>query len=572
MADLILWFRDNTDVVVHESVKICTSAVNAPSSGYGLFVEMTSDHVGAETLELLRIPKKHTFDIHTLLELLFDGKQYSSNNEFQKTNHMVKSVIGALVDFEGMDGLLSESTILVCYLLLCTITREKYEFPRVLCYYLENVLLKTYVCFTPEYLDLLLKYHGQYLDSQLLNQTLKILKRFFEKELPEFKLSSAVLYQVYAAVKSRCLEIPQELDERSEDYVVNSTMVPLLDFCNHSSNPNACFDVDRKTGEVMLLLDLKKCNPNALQEVFISYAQSPELFSFFNAYGFVPPAQEFQFFNLSIERNFLFTQPVDRSNLRVFYKWLHINPVIQLLKHDGVWYINDTIEDFAFLTLAFLPDPDDLSKSCWQYDDRSYETFAYFQDQLDSPNFESQAELLKFYKDDITSRQMECKDYVELPQLAWNMRFKDDAKMLRRRVTKEQALDLALFEDPRRFAHIIDRFKACLLNYLDYRQKRLAVSTPNLSFNQLTQLEAGILQDLRNEIQQDQIMFWSDIDLEAPEILLPPLLSSIATNEEKDGPQENDLHFDLLGLSSYDPHKHTDFLQEEMDQFSQFCK
>ncbi|AQZ10771.1 CTM1 (YHR109W) [Zygosaccharomyces parabailii] len=571
MADILQWFCENTDVVVHESVKICPSAVDDPCSGYGLFVDMANEKVTGEALEVLRIPKRLTFDIHTILALLSDENQYSSKAEFQKTNKRVKTAVAPLLECEDMQEVLSESTILVYYFLLCTLLKNSYELPAVLRYYLENVILITRVGGAADFSHLLAKFYGHYLSTCLLNQTLTKIKHLFEAHVPEFELPTATLCQVYAAVKSRCLEIPQELDKKSDDFVVNSTLVPLLDFCNHSSVPNACFDIDRSTGDVLLLLDLSNCKPvEGLQEVLILYHQVAELFSFYNTYGFVPPEQEFQFFNLSIVRNFLLTQPIDKQNARLFYKWLHINPVIQLVKYENVWYINDTIEEFAYFLLAFLPDPDDFTKSCWHYDSQSYETFVRFHEQVDGPDFGSRMKLLKFYKNQIIRQEGQSKDYIKLPQLAWSMHYKNEQGKKCRRVTKDQALELAPYENAGVFDRTIQNFELFWSRYLAYRKQNLTVSTSSQSFNVLLHLEGDILNSFSTRMQQKQVIFWSDMKLSAPVYMLPPLIWNFAASEEKVTLKDEELCFDLLRLNLYEKEEHSDSCDEELKQFSHF--
>ncbi|CDK29826.1 unnamed protein product [Kuraishia capsulata CBS 1993] len=119
-------------------------------------------------------------------------------------------------------------------------------------------------------------------------------------ELSEFLISEGFettlhdLQLAVAIVRSRSLEIPVEVDENSDDYLVDVSLVPILDFVNHANNPNCVFDVDRISGDVLL-----KPKPGSLTghtglvELSIQYDTPPYNLNRFGLnYGFFPLAME----------------------------------------------------------------------------------------------------------------------------------------------------------------------------------------------------------------------------------------------------------------------------------------
>lgn len=570
MSEITQWFLKNTDSHLHTSVRVGKSALEDPASGYGVFVNLSSIGIlNADShdskIELMRIPHNVTFDVHTVFQALNNENWYSSRQAFERTEQKFKNVFADMLEFEGIAELLNESNTLVGFLLICSMIKEEFELPTILVYYLDNVLLTTTVENSSRYVELLVDYYGQYMDSYLLEMTLERFGQFFS-QIPQ-----GIVRQLFAAVGSRCLEIPQEVDEESDDFIVNSTLVPLLDFCNHSNKPNAHFDVDRKTGDVILLLDLdsNKCDgivEETWQEVFISYSPLIELFSFCRLYKFIPPADDYQFFNLSIQRGFLNRVKVSNKDLRLFYKWFKINPTLQLIEYKGQWYINDTTEEFALLLLAFLPLFNDFTKSCWYYDERNYETFAHFDQFLDNDDPADISQARKLYKREIHRQEAQECDVINLPQFAWCIRYEDDGEILRRRVEQSEALDLAPFDDPKQFELIIKRFKDFFLGYLDFRESELMnYHGDNESFGQLLRVELQVLKQLKTKINQNQVAFWSDMEKDAPMIPLSPFLYKRSIH---DMPKENlELELETLDIEPYDPKGLTDFYDEEVTKF-----
>lgn len=571
MSEVARWFLDNTDIRLHPSVKIDKSAVDDPASGYGVFVNIPKTGVSIgnkNTLELIRIPRGISFDVHTIFQLLNDKTWYSSRQQFERTEQKFKDVFAQMLQYEGMVELLNESNTLVGFFLICEMLKGDFELPSVFVYYLDNVLLKTAIGNAAKHIELLMEYYSQYVESHFLLKTLQIFEQFAHG------IPRETVCQVFAAVKSRCLEIPQELDDNSDDFVVNSTLVPLLDLCNHSNKPNSHFDVDRETGDVVLLLELDKFKPleGKWQEVFISYSPFVEIFSFHNNYGFIPSSDELQFFNVSIEREFLSRQEVGNRDLRLFCKWFKINPAVQLIGYNGKWYINDTLLDFALLLLAFLPSPDDLIKSCWYYDDANYEMFAHFHQFLNNTGFDDFPQSLRFYKHEIFQQEHQDCDFIGFPQLAWSFHYKDHGKLLRRHTESIDALELAPFEDQKQFDLAIERFKKFFVDYLGHRESMLMdYRGGSESFSQLLNIELDILQKLRDGSEQKQVEFWSDMDI--GEIEVPPLpFLSKPIKQEMQNKKDVELDLEKLSIKPYNPRDLTDFYDEELHEFLQMMQ
>lgn len=153
-------------------------------------------------------------------------------------------------------------------------------------------------------------------------------------------LPFAEAFHLHQAVKSRVLEIPYATGERyvneddevvgnADDFSTNVTLVPVLDFANHSRDNNAVFDVDRATDEVVLRL-VRAVQPQ--DEVCISYSPTNALDVFFRTYGFVPQGRgvfkwKIQDLNGTLDE----AKGTTGENYERIAKWLHIVP--QLLAH-----------------------------------------------------------------------------------------------------------------------------------------------------------------------------------------------------------------------------------------------
>lgn len=168
-------------------------------------------------------------------------------------------------------------------------------------------------------------------DSVVMLQILE--KRRVREEHEEFAglarskvLSFEAAWQLHQAVKSRVLEIPHALDD-SGDYTTSVSLVPLLDFANHSETANAVFDVDRSSNDVIL----RTTGPVAQgSEVCISYSPSLSLQLFMRTYGFMPASGVYNWVIPDID-DILATKKNHRTNYSAMAKWLHVLPHLTII-------------------------------------------------------------------------------------------------------------------------------------------------------------------------------------------------------------------------------------------------
>ncbi|QLL33174.1 hypothetical protein HG536_0E00850 [Torulaspora globosa] len=574
MSSVVDWFAKNANLKVNGALSVENSFFKGVPSGYGLFVDLASINYDPNdvTIELLRIPRLATFSLDTLLELIKDETQYSSKENMEKLHATVRAVFSQFLELDGLKSLLSETTVLVFYFTLLTLVKEEYELPKTLRFYLEDVLLQVKVDNAPMFCEQAAELYGQYSMFVALKDVLDLLEDFFKNKVSCSRSVLPLLRQVYAAISSRSLEIPDEVAENSDDFVVNTTLVPLLDFANHSNDlKNAHFDIDRQTRDVLLLLDVDRIPANATKfEIFISYSPVEDLISFIHYYGFVPSsADKCQFISLSFDRGYLREQePMPAVNLRLFYKWMQINPVVQLINFQNCWHINDSTEQFAYLLLAFMHSPDSESSSCWAYDPTCYRTFWYFQEH--SSKRKEDYISINDYKSRIASLENDDSDLIDLPQLAWSMSFQGDGLSTHRgRFPKDEALQLAPFDNERTFSNAIDLFAKFFLGYIEWRLDKLENSEPHLTsppLKQLVRLEKSVLLQLLHE---PHLYYWSDrqVDCESYDCTLRPLLDRGHRDADRNASKDV-LSLENLSLEDYHPEDFTDFLQDELKLYA----
>lgn len=139
-------------------------------------------------------------------------------------------------------------------------------------------------------------------------------------------------------------------DEKAKNptygFSVSSTIVPLVDFVNHSNDYlNAFFDVEPETGDVLLRLLNDKVLTLAQSakeevEVFIRYSDYEDTLKFAYAYGFIPRSHNVRpLFEMSIDRDFVKNYTVSSEvegvkyehDLGLLLKWLHVQPSVQFV-------------------------------------------------------------------------------------------------------------------------------------------------------------------------------------------------------------------------------------------------
>jgi hypothetical protein len=200
----------------------------------------------------------------------------------------------------------------------------------------------------------------------------------FEVEYSDF-VNDDFLKRIELSVISRLLEIPEALakveeegrhgqlnsrevidprttyaesghetaDEKKEyGFAVSSTLVPIIDFVNHSNDYlNAFFDVDPQNNDVLLrLYNEKFTNENDMPdqiELFIRYSDYEDVLKFVHAYGFIPRSHKRvrPIYEHAIDRAYLSNFKVESEidgdrydhNLGLLLKWLRVQPSIQFV-------------------------------------------------------------------------------------------------------------------------------------------------------------------------------------------------------------------------------------------------
>lgn len=299
-------WRVNLGININPNIKI----KNTKDRGIGVFYKIDDEDIDDnERIELIRIPHLSTYNIYTLKTLVNE----KLNKDDQKVIKRCLSII-----FSQINGN-SESLILIAYfigfLLVCNKNKpneENNDWKNDIQIYL-NVLLKTTVGNLYNNQQDLLEDFSSYFPGNIIIQnsisditsgfwyaiTDKINEEFKEK-YNEIKFEEVL--QICSAIRSRVLEIPREVDEEDnveendgdrDDYYVDVTLVPILDYVNHDNYlKNAYFDVDRKSQDIILYYDSnKQIKENEEIEIFISYDMFEDLHRMFINYGFLPNSE-----------------------------------------------------------------------------------------------------------------------------------------------------------------------------------------------------------------------------------------------------------------------------------------
>lgn len=146
-------------------------------------------------------------------------------------------------------------------------------------------------------------------------------------------------FHMCKVIKSRVLEIPHKIDEESEDFTINTTLVPLVDFMNHRGDKNAVFDVDKQTGEIVIRYSHTM---KGKQEIFISYNDLISIQQFISTYGFIPH-DKVRLFEMKLcdeELQLINRITHNNENYTLIMKWLEILPTIQFIDYEGKICIN----------------------------------------------------------------------------------------------------------------------------------------------------------------------------------------------------------------------------------------
>lgn len=294
------------DIKCNDHVKIKSTS----EFGIGLFLESPAGSVDAK-IELLRVPLLSSYNIYTLRRLV--------NEELTKEDlGYVKKCLNIV--FRNCQC--SESNILIGYfiaiLMICEKRKDQQRrdgWLQTINTYLQVLLNTTVGNMYTDQQDILQDYLSEFPGNAIMRDSIEdviggtwsgVLEEINEELGEEFdELKMAEVLQLCGAIRSRVLEIPRAVEESDADatgeedgdnYYVDVTLVPILDYVNHDSEKrNAYFDIDRETGDVILWYEsTKKEQPGGdagEEQIFIVYDEHEDLHRMFANYGFIPRSQ-----------------------------------------------------------------------------------------------------------------------------------------------------------------------------------------------------------------------------------------------------------------------------------------
>lgn len=290
---LLKWSKD-LGVVPHKSLLVKSTE----NSGIGVFFNGKVES-SDQDIEILRVPQVATLNITTLRELT----EALAEHEDQI---IVKKVLNYYCQLSSIN----ETTIILGYLFGFLILNRRNGF--VLKQYLD-ILLETKVLNLHSDNQLLLEdflssFKGNMiltgLGMDLLDEKWQEFSDWIKDEF-DIEITTQEILQLNAAVRSRTLEIPNgsgqegKEEDDDEDFVVDVTLVPIIDFVNHDNDKlNAYFDVDKSNGDIILKLNLDKLGERKEKEeefeIFITYSPLEDMNMFFMNYGFLPTSDSFK--------------------------------------------------------------------------------------------------------------------------------------------------------------------------------------------------------------------------------------------------------------------------------------
>ncbi|ODV93655.1 hypothetical protein PACTADRAFT_77183 [Pachysolen tannophilus NRRL Y-2460] len=366
------------------------SLKNSPSTGIGVYLNVEKFQKQGEKLdklELFRIPYSSTysaksiislFDLEIEYEAQFKDSDDDNDNDIFKCEVLKDFIKASALKY----GFISETMFLTMNFVALTLWKNYREFKLSLSSdstiygnsplgkldsYLA-VLLNTKVNLplledqnhneiTKACYELSRDCGWELKDSSIYDSIIDDLVEIFGSKYSQSQFKNSLLtetqfWQIIAAVRSRVLEIPEEIEEEEgeeeeeDNFTVNTTLVPLLDFVNHNNRlKNAYFDIDRSTKDVVLIYEHNDDNDDIYSgdkkeiEVYISYSPIEDLKKFAFTYGFIPKTfKDNKLFEIQIDREYLanYNNKNLSINLKNFYKWLGILPNIQfVIEYDS---------------------------------------------------------------------------------------------------------------------------------------------------------------------------------------------------------------------------------------------
>ncbi|KAI3406994.2 CTM1 [Candida oxycetoniae] len=262
---------------------------NSKLGGMGLFYTPDAKEDGKEEKLLLRIPSSSKLTIYSLLDTLTKLKQRDVNCF---PDHQLKesSLVVAFLDILKPK---TETLFLISYILAFSALSNDPESPlREYDTYMDILEAtfvpdETTVSEESQFKECLRSYM-QWLYKEYTN-----LSKQLKDRIPDFDVNEMLpfskYYQLFQAVRSRTLEIPRSLENESEsssnstEFTTDVSLVPILDFVNHSSDNNAYFDIDRENNDIILKLERLEKKDKKF-EVTIQYQQEDHDEDFFLTY------------------------------------------------------------------------------------------------------------------------------------------------------------------------------------------------------------------------------------------------------------------------------------------------
>lgn len=364
---------------IHPSITFKSSEIE----GTGVFLDtnkLTEDELHSEQEEpvvVVRIPKSLSLSIDTIAQTLLTRQlQFEVEHENEKSQGqvLISFLSNLRSSFEDqidpyVRGGLNETNILVGEIQTLMVLKEIRD-KSMLDSTVTTDATSPFAEFDP-YLDLLLKIDVNAVKTNDLYEDYKKLFKFNEREFryeieklrnravkeaitaafPDWNfdllISEKWLRQVEMAVISRILEIPEPLkkdeeatEEQETGFAVASTLVPIIDFVNHSNDlVNAYFDADKENGDILLKLDpskiIKQQDNHKSQELelFIQYSDYEDTLRFLHSYAFIPKSTTITpLYELPIDREYLQNTKVSPTyDLALFLKWFQIKPNVQFV-------------------------------------------------------------------------------------------------------------------------------------------------------------------------------------------------------------------------------------------------
>ncbi|KAH3900228.1 uncharacterized protein SCODWIG_03168 [Saccharomycodes ludwigii] len=537
--DFVNWIKyTNNNIILNPNLVIKDTGYG----GLGVFYQnnnsCTTTSINTHTnnnanIELMRIPKKFTFSLDTL-------KPYVNELPFIKGALMQLNIDA---EFNFVNKYLSETTLLVYYMCLFFSMSKlgHQDLPQFLIRYIKQVLLKTNICKPIMYEDeedLEDYWNLSYSAQKRLSKEYGFVTQLYTFLTESLNLSIELdeCKQIYAAVTSRVLEIPEEVNRNNDDFTINTTLVPMLDFVNHDNDQkNAYFDVDRNTNDVLLLLENKN-QQESVFEIFISYDPVEELAKFDFTYGFIPKnLHHEQIFKLELSPSLV---PKEH---RILYKWFKIPLYVNLkvLPYSTSPIPIVEIEDSDQLVLLSLPYVNDLI-----YDTELEEKLIKDLNTLKHPNPRVYAlTVIDIMEAGNTDENEEdaLLNYIDFPQLRYSY---EDSTGRNNKLEKQDVLNLV---------NVCAEIKKKFINdfLLKYCKKRLEyleneVDTKNIA---IANLEMDILKSLTMNNSTAKMDYIQDY-----------YCSSSSTNSENE-----DYTVETYGKSQHD--KLEDWVKEHNDSW-----